>query len=75
MPSAATHLLRIVTGSWLNLLLLAAPLSFWLRWQFGVSIWVFVTSAISLVAIGIVAVSLVPVVVEWLRHRKKGQPN
>jgi membrane-associated protein len=29
----------------------------------------------SLVAIGIVAVSLIPMVVEWLRHRKKGQSN
>ena len=27
----------------------------------------------SLVAIGIVAVSLIPMVVEWLRHRKKGR--
>jgi membrane-associated protein len=29
----------------------------------------------SLVAIGIVAVSLIPIVVEWLRHRKKGQSS
>jgi len=29
----------------------------------------------SLVAIGIVAVSLLPMVVEWLRHRKKGRPG
>jgi membrane-associated protein len=29
----------------------------------------------SLVAIGIVAVSLIPMLVEWLRHRKKGQAN
>jgi membrane-associated protein len=29
----------------------------------------------SLVAIGIVAVSLIPMVVEWLRHRKKGPPR
>ncbi len=29
----------------------------------------------SLVAIGIVAVSLIPMLVEWLRHRKKGQTN
>jgi membrane-associated protein len=27
----------------------------------------------SLVAIGIVAVSLIPMVVEWIRHRRKGQ--
>jgi membrane-associated protein len=29
----------------------------------------------SLVAIGIVGVSLIPMVVEWLRHRKKGQSS
>src|SRR6478672_10222703 len=29
----------------------------------------------SLVAIGIVGVSLLPMLIEWLRHRKKGQPN
>src|SRR3982750_2335709 len=49
MPSAASQLLRIVTGSWLNLLLVAAPISLWLRWQSGVSIWVFITAAVSLV--------------------------
>lgn len=65
MPSAATHLLRIVTGSWLNLLLLAAPVSFWLRWQFGVSIWVFVSSAISLVP----AAGLIGVATEHLARR------
>jgi membrane-associated protein len=27
----------------------------------------------SLVALGIVAVSLIPVLVEWLRHRRQGQ--
>src|SRR3954463_2540961 len=49
MPSPATQLLRIVTGSWLNLLLVAAPISLWLRWQSGVSIWVFISAAVSLV--------------------------
>jgi len=29
----------------------------------------------SLVAIGIVAVSLIPMVVEWVRHKRKGQRN
>jgi membrane-associated protein len=29
----------------------------------------------SLVALGIVAVSLLPVLVEWLKHKKKGQRN
>jgi membrane-associated protein len=28
----------------------------------------------SLVALGIVAVSLIPMVVEWVRHKRKGQP-
>jgi membrane-associated protein len=27
----------------------------------------------SLVALGIVVVSLLPVLIEWLKHRKKGQ--
>src|SRR6476619_1995626 len=65
MPSAATHLLRIVTGSWLNLLLIAAPVSLWLRWHSGVSIWVFVTSAISLVP----AAGLIGVATEHLARR------
>src|SRR5260221_7018120 len=49
MPSAASQMLQVVTGSALNLLLLAAPVSLWLRWHSGVSIWVFLTAAISLV--------------------------
>jgi len=41
----------------LNLLLIAAPISLWLRWQSGVSIWVFVTAAISLIpAAGLIGV-------------------
>ena len=65
MPSAATQLLRIVTGSWLNLLLIAAPISVWLRWHSGVSILVFVTSAISLVP----AAGLIGVATEHLAQR------
>jgi Ca2+:H+ antiporter len=65
MPSAATHLLRIVTGSWLNLLLIAAPLSLWLRWQRGVSIWVFFTAALSLVP----AAGLIGAATEHLARR------
>ncbi len=49
MPSAATQLFRTVTAGWLNWLLIAGPVSWWLRWTGGVSIWVFVTAAISLV--------------------------
>src|SRR5213592_2882551 len=65
MPSAATQVLRIVTGSWLNWLLLAAPLSLWLRWQSGVSIWVFATSAISLIP----AAGLIGTATEHLARR------
>ena len=39
---------REITGSWLNLLLLAAPVS-WILDRGGPSIWVFVTSAIALI--------------------------
>src|SRR3954464_949044 len=65
MPSPATQLLRIVTGSWLNLLLVAAPISLWLRWQSGVSIWVFITAAVSLVP----AAGLIGVATEHLARR------
>src|SRR3954470_19969726 len=65
MPSAATQLLRILTGRWLNCLLIAAPISLWLRWQSGVSIWVFVTAAVSLVP----AAGLIGVATEHLARR------
>ena len=65
MPTAATQLLRIVTRSWLNLLLIAAPLSLWLRWQRGVSIWVFLTAALSLVP----AAGLIGAATEHLARR------
>jgi Ca2+:H+ antiporter len=65
MPSAATQLLRIVAGSWLNWLLIAAPISLWLRWQHGISLWVFVTSAVSLVP----AAGLIGVATEHLARR------
>src|SRR4026209_335389 len=48
MPSRPL-LLRALTESWLNVLLLAAPVSLVLRWQYGVSLWVFATAALSLV--------------------------
>lgn len=44
-----TQLRRAITGSWLNLLLLAAPLSLFLRWQYGVSMWVFAAAAVGLI--------------------------
>src|SRR3954468_7816447 len=65
MPSAATQLVRIVTGSWLNCLLIAAPISLWMRWQNGVSIWVFVPSAVSLIP----AAGLIGVATEHLARR------
>src|SRR4051812_34662380 len=65
MPSAATQILRIVAGSWLNWLLIAAPISLWLRWQSGVSVWVFVTAAVSLVP----AAGLIGVATEHLARR------
>ncbi|HEU4936493.1 MAG TPA: calcium/proton exchanger [Vicinamibacterales bacterium] len=65
MPTAATQLLRIVTGSWLNLLLIVAPLSLWLRWQRGVSIWVFFTAALALVP----AAGLIGAATEHLARR------
>src|SRR5690349_11578818 len=65
MPSAATQLFRTVTAGWLNWLLIAGPVSWWLRWTGGVSIWVFVTSAISLIP----AAGLIGVATEHLARR------
>jgi Ca2+:H+ antiporter len=65
MPSAAIQVLRILTGSWLNVLLVAAPLSLGLRWQYGVSIWVFAAAAVSLVP----AAGLIGTATEHLARR------
>ena len=65
MPSAATQLFRIITRGWLNWLLLAAPFSLWLRWTSGVSIWVFVTAAVSLIP----AAGLIGTATEHLARR------
>jgi len=65
MGTPASQVVRVVTERWLNLLLIAAPLSLWLRWQTGVSIWVFVTSAISLIP----AAGLIGVATEHLARR------
>jgi Ca2+:H+ antiporter len=40
---------RIAGSSWLNLLLVAAPVSWWLAWQGGRPTWVFIVAALSLV--------------------------
>jgi Ca2+:H+ antiporter len=65
MASVAAQLFRILTERWLNLLLVAAPLSIWIRWTTGASIWVFVTAAISLVP----AAALIGVTTEQLARR------
>lgn len=65
MASVATQLYRVVTERWLNLLLLAAPVSLWIRWKTGVSIWVFITAAISLIP----AAGLIGVATEHLARR------
>lgn len=55
----------MVTGSWLNLLLVAAPVSLWLDWTTGPTIWVFVAAAISLVP----AAGLIGTATEHLARR------
>ena len=65
MSSARAQLLRILTGSWLNLLLLAAPVSLLLRWRSGVSLWVFATAALSLIP----AAGLIGAATEHLARR------
>jgi Ca2+:H+ antiporter len=65
MPSGASQLIRIVTERWLNVLLIAAPISVWIRWKTGVSIWVFLTAAISLIP----AAGLIGVATEHLARR------
>jgi Ca2+:H+ antiporter len=65
MPSAASQILQVLTGSALNILLIAAPVSLWLRWQSGISIWVFLTAAVSLVP----AAGLIGAATEHLARR------
>jgi Ca2+:H+ antiporter len=65
MTSGRSAVLRTVTDSWLNLLLLAAPLSLILRWQYGVSLWVFASAALSLVP----AAGLIGTATEHLARR------
>jgi len=65
MASPASQILRVITGSALNILLIAAPISLWLRWQSGISIWVFVTAAVSLVP----AAGLIGAATEQLARR------
>jgi Ca2+:H+ antiporter len=65
MSTAVAQIGRAFSGRKLNLLLLAAPASIWLRWQSGISIWVFVTAALSLVP----AAGLIGVATEHLARR------
>ncbi len=65
MPSPPTQLLRMLTASWLNVLLLAAPLSLALRWHSGISVWVFVLAALSLIP----AAGLIGTATEHLARR------
>src|SRR5678815_560748 len=65
MPSALSQIRLAISGSALNLLLLAAPVSLWLRWQQGVSLWVFIFAALSLVP----AAGLIGVATEHLARR------
>jgi len=65
MAPVATQLFRVLAGSWLNWLLIAAPVSLWLRWAGDVSIWVFVTAAVSLIP----AAGLIGTATEHLARR------
>jgi Ca2+:H+ antiporter len=65
MPQVRSGVLHAITDSWLNLLLLAAPLSLVLRWQYGVSVWVFAAAALSLIP----AAGLIGTATEHLARR------
>jgi Ca2+:H+ antiporter len=65
MPSVAVQLARMLTGSWLNVLLLAVPGSLFLRWQSGVSLWVFGAAAVALIP----AAGLIGTATEHLARR------
>jgi len=65
MTLGRSPLVRAITDRWLNWLLLAAPLSLVLRWRYGVSLWVFATSALSLVP----AAGLIGTATEHLARR------
>jgi Ca2+:H+ antiporter len=63
--SSTAQLVRLFTGNWLNVLLLAAPLSLLLQWRNGESLWVFGTAALSLVP----AAGLIGTATEHLARR------
>jgi Ca2+:H+ antiporter len=47
--SIASQLARSLTASWLNVLLVVAPVSWWLAFRGDTSLWLFVAAAISLI--------------------------
>jgi Ca2+:H+ antiporter len=47
--SIASQLTRSVTGSWLNVLLVVAPISWWMAFTGNASLWLFVAAAIALI--------------------------
>jgi Ca2+:H+ antiporter len=47
--STTAQIRRLVGSRWLNVLLVAAPVSWWLAWQNGAAVWIFVVSALSLI--------------------------
>jgi len=65
MASVVTQCTRLVAGSWLNVLLVAAPISLVLARVQGPSLWTFATAAISLIP----AAGLIGAATEHLAHR------
>jgi len=47
--SIARQLGRSLTASWLNVLVIAAPISWWMAWRGDTSLWLFVTAAVALI--------------------------
>jgi Ca2+:H+ antiporter len=65
MPSVLVQCRRLVTGSWLNLLLVAAPISLILARVQGPTLWTFAAAALSLIP----AAGLIGAATEHLSHR------
>jgi len=47
--SIARQLTRSLTGSWLNVLLVVAPISWWMAFKGDASLWLFIAAAVSLI--------------------------
>jgi Ca2+:H+ antiporter len=63
--SIARQLARSLTGSWLNVLLLVAPVSWWMALRGETSLWLFITAAITLIP----AAGLIGAATEELANR------